>query len=30
VVLGIAALLATAVPARKAADIEPMKALRSE
>jgi len=30
IVLGLAALLATAVPARKAARIEPMRALRSE
>ena len=30
IVLGLAAILATAVPARKAARIEPMKALRSE
>jgi FtsX-like permease family len=30
VVLGLAAILATAVPARKAAQIEPMMALRSE
>jgi ABC-type lipoprotein release transport system permease subunit len=30
VLLGFAALLATGVPARKAAQIEPMQALRSE
>ena len=30
IVLGLAALLATGVPARKATRIEPMKALRSE
>ena len=30
IVLGLAALLATGVPARKAARIEPMTALRSE
>ncbi|HWF45515.1 MAG TPA: FtsX-like permease family protein, partial [Bryobacteraceae bacterium] len=30
IILGLAALLATGVPARKAARIEPMRALRSE